>query len=107
MPSDELVTRGALARRLAVNAATKPLNVAVLGTLFRSRDYLNGESELVVIVTPYIVSATAPGKLQTPADGLQVASDAETILMGKLNHAYKVTPPAGRTYQGPYGHVID
>jgi chromosome segregation ATPase len=33
MPSEELVTRGALARRLAVNAATKPLNVAVLGTL--------------------------------------------------------------------------
>ena len=33
MPSDELVTRGALARRLAVNAATKPLNVAVLGGL--------------------------------------------------------------------------
>src|SRR3954470_7628284 len=33
MPSEELVTRGALARRLAVNAATKPLNVAVLGGL--------------------------------------------------------------------------
>ena len=33
MPSAELVTRGALARRLAVNAATKPLNVAVLGGL--------------------------------------------------------------------------
>jgi chromosome segregation ATPase len=33
MPSDELVTRGALARKMAVNAATKPLNVAVLGGL--------------------------------------------------------------------------
>jgi hypothetical protein len=33
MPSDELVTRGALARKLAVNAATKPLNIAVLGGL--------------------------------------------------------------------------
>jgi pilus assembly protein CpaC len=82
-------------------------DVAVLGTLFRSRDFLAGESELVVIVTPYIVSATAPGKLQTPADGLQISSDAETILMGKLNRAYKTTPPPGRTYQGPYGHVIE
>src|SRR5204863_7879682 len=82
-------------------------DVAVLGTLFRSRDFLSGESELVVIVTPYIVSATTPGKLQTPADGLQVASDAETILLGKLNRAYKTTPPPGRTYQGPYGHVIE
>jgi pilus assembly protein CpaC len=79
----------------------------VLGSLFRSRDYLNGETELVVLVTPYIVAPTAPGALQTPVDGLQIASDAETILMGKLNHAYKVNPPAGRTYQGPYGHVID
>ena len=33
MPSNELVTRGAIARRMAVNAATKPLNVAVLGGL--------------------------------------------------------------------------
>jgi pilus assembly protein CpaC len=82
-------------------------DLAVLGTLFRSRDYLNGESELVVIVTPYIVNPTNPGAMQTPADGLRIATDAETILMGKLNHAYKVTPPAGRTYQGPYGHVID
>lgn len=79
----------------------------VLGALFRSRDYLSGETELVVLVTAYIVDPVAAGKLQTPADGFKVASDAETILLGRLNSAYKATPQAGRTYQGPYGHVID
>jgi hypothetical protein len=46
MPSSELVTRGALARRLAVNAATKPVNVAVLGGLVAAGIVLN----LVVVV---------------------------------------------------------
>jgi hypothetical protein len=46
MPSSELVTRGALARRLAVNAATKPLNVAVLGGLVVVGIVLN----LIVVV---------------------------------------------------------
>ncbi|MFA5601921.1 MAG: type II and III secretion system protein family protein [Phenylobacterium sp.] len=84
-------------------------SLPVLGTLFRSRDYLAGESELVVIVTPYLVDAVAPDKLQTPADGLKIASDPETILLGRLNRAYKAKSeaPAGRTYRGPYGYVIE
>jgi len=79
----------------------------VLGALFRSRDYQTGQTDLVVIVSAYVVDPVAPGKLQTPVDGMVIASDAEAILMGRLNKAYKVNPPAGRTYQGPYGHVID
>ena len=41
--------------------------------------------------------------------GQQIADDAQTILMGALNRAYKVAPQAtaGRTYQGPYGYVIE
>ena len=83
----------------------------MLGTLFRSRDYLEGETELVVIVTPYIVQPTNPNNLQTPADGFKIANDAETLLMGRLNHVYKTkTKPdaAGApTYQGPHGYVIE
>ena len=69
-----------------------------------------GKTELVVIVTPYLVDAVSPDRLQSPADGLQIASDPETILLGRLNHAYKTKPaaaPAGRTYRGPYGYVIE
>lgn len=81
----------------------------VLGTLFRSRDYLAGETELVIIVTPYIVQPTSPDRLQTPVDGMKVADDVSTLVMGQLTKAYKAKPPAqaGRAYQGPYGYVIE
>ncbi|ODT57352.1 type II and III secretion system protein family protein [Phenylobacterium sp.] len=81
----------------------------VLGSLFRSRDYLAGETELVIIVTPYIVDAVSPDRLQTPVDGLMIADDASTLLMGSLTKAYKANPnaPRGRTYQGPHGYVIE
>jgi pilus assembly protein CpaC len=85
------------------------MNLPVLGALFRSRDYQAGETELVIIVTPYLVNPTSPANLQTPADGLQIANDAETILLGRLNKVYKAPPAAvaGRTYQGPVGYVIE
>lgn len=85
-------------------------SVPVLGSLFRSRDYLSGETELVFIVEPYVVSPTSPGRMQTPADGLQIATDAQTILFGQLNRAYgpgpQGGPPAGG-WQGPVGYVIE
>ncbi len=84
-------------------------DVPILGALFRSRDYQAGQTELVVIVTPYLVKPTSPNDLQTPMDGLQIASDVDTILLGRLNHTYKHDPQAtaGRTYQGPYGYVVE
>jgi pilus assembly protein CpaC len=85
------------------------MTLPILGSLFRSRDYQNGETELVIIVTPYLVKPTSADQLQTPADGLEIASDAQTILLGRLNKAYKAPPEAtsGRSYQGPYGYVIE
>ncbi|MGZ3274798.1 MAG: type II and III secretion system protein family protein [Caulobacteraceae bacterium] len=84
-------------------------DLPVLGALFRSRDYLSGETELAIIVTPYLVNSTSPDQLQTPIDGLQFASDLETDLLGKLNKASKVPPAAtaGKSLQGPYGYVIE
>jgi len=85
-------------------------DVPIFGALARSRDFLKNETELVIIATPYLIKSTAPGRLQTPADGLQIATDSETNLLGRLNHAY-TAPDAGpapvRSYQGPIGHVIE
>ena len=92
--------------------------VPVLGGLFRSRDYLAGETELVIICEPVLVNPTSPDRFQTPVDGLQMASDMETIFMGKLNKAYgpAKAPPARDAsrnagaqpaWQGPVGYVID
>ncbi|HEY5409434.1 MAG TPA: type II and III secretion system protein family protein [Caulobacteraceae bacterium] len=85
------------------------MTLPILGALFRSRDYQSGETELVIIVTPYLVKATSADRLQTPADGLEIASDSQSILLGRLNKVYKAPPEAveGRTYQGPYGYVIE
>jgi pilus assembly protein CpaC len=85
------------------------MQLPVLGALFRSRDFQNNESELVVIVTPYLVKAGRPDQMQTPADGLVLASDLETNLLGRLNAGFGKKPEAaaGKTYQGPYGYVVD
>jgi pilus assembly protein CpaC len=84
-------------------------DVPVLGALFRSRDYLAGETELAIIITPYVVKATSPDQLQTPIDGLQTADDLSTDLLGKLNKSSKAAPAAvaGKSLQGPYGYVIE
>lgn len=83
----------------------------VLGALFRSRDYLSGETELVIIVEAYIVSPTSAGALQTPADGLQIAHDAQTILFGQLNEHFAPRGNAGVAtdagWSGPVGYVIE
>lgn len=84
-------------------------SMPILGSLFRSRDFLNGETELVIIVTPYIVDPTKPQNLQTPADGLRIADDMSTVLLGRLNKVVKAPAGAnaGRAYQGPVGYVIE
>jgi pilus assembly protein CpaC len=96
--------------RQTVDSLPGATNLPVLGQLFRSRDYLMGETELVVIVEPYIVSPTSPGRMQTPADGLRIARDAETILFGQLNQVYGSPAPTaqpGAGWQGPVGYVIE
>ena len=84
-------------------------DLPVLGALFRSRDYLSGETELVIIVEAYIVSPTSPGRMQTPADGLRIANDAETILFGQLNQHYgrPTADAADAGWTGPVGYVIE
>ena len=82
----------------------------VLGQLFRSRDYALGETELVVLVEPFIVTPTSRDRMQTPADGLRIASDAQTLLFGQLNQVYGSPAPgagAATTWSGPVGYVIE
>jgi pilus assembly protein CpaC len=58
--------------------------VPVLGALFRSTDFQRGETELVIIVTPYLVKPVAgPGQLHSPTDSFVPATDLERILYGR------------------------
>jgi pilus assembly protein CpaC len=67
-------------------------DMPVLGALFRSRDYQNNETELVVLVSAYLVSPTSAKRLATPLDGYVTPSDPDTILMGSLNVEHRADP---------------
>jgi pilus assembly protein CpaC len=84
------------------------MKLPVLGTLFRSRSYQRNQSELAVIVTPYIVNPVHESDLATPADGFNSATDRQAILFGRLNKTYG-TPgkhPNG-VYHGKVGYIIE
>jgi pilus assembly protein CpaC len=78
-------------------------DVPVLGSLFRSRDFQNDETELVVIVTPYLVDPTDPQGFRDPDRGYVTATDARTILFGKLNDVYAVPGSAAAKTPAPNG----
>jgi pilus assembly protein CpaC len=63
-------------------------NVPVLGALFRSRDFVRNQSELVIIVTPYLARPVARNKLAKPDDNFNAASDGAGIFLGKVNRVY-------------------
>ncbi|NJN37126.1 MAG: hypothetical protein HC794_08825 [Nitrospiraceae bacterium] len=82
-------------------------NLPILGSLFQSRDFQSGETELVVIVTPYLVEATSPKNLAAPTDGFVPASDAEAILLSRLNAVYgNKGAPAQGSLKGPVGFIV-
>lgn len=84
-------------------------NLPILGALFRSRDFIKSETELVVIVTPYIIDPVARHKLARPDKGFAVASDAQSNLLGRLNRIYGRRPeemPSGH-YQGDFGFIVE
>ena len=96
---------------LLQNDATNNINkfpwlgdIPVLGALFSSNDFQKDETELVVIVTPYIVHGVKDGtKLMTPTDGLTIPNDADRILLGKT---YADKPAPGRAGTGEQEGVI-
>ena len=113
----EIPSGGAMAMAGMIQEQTKQaisglpglMQVPVLGALFKSRDYVNRSTELVVIVTPYIARAVAAKDLSRPDDGFQDASDPAAVLLGRFNRIYG-TPgkgPAASGYHGKYGFILD
>jgi len=93
----------------AINGLPGLSQLPVLGALFRSRDFQDNKTELMVIVTPYVVRAVAQKDLSRPDDGFAAASDPQADLLGSINRIYGVpgrTEPA-RNYRGTYGFITD
>jgi len=72
-------------------------DVPVLGTLFRSSAFRSDQTELVILVTPYIVKPIDdPSLLATPLDGLKNATDFERILLGRLSGETAMLPDSAK-----------
>ena len=81
-------------------------NLPILGALFRSRDFIHSQSELMILVTPVLAEATN-GPVDLPTDHLTFSSDAEAIFLGRMESLYGVGGKSGGSYQGHVGFVLD
>jgi pilus assembly protein CpaC len=93
----------------AVNGLPGLDQLPVLGALFRSQDFVNNQTELMVLVTPYVVRAVAQKEMSRPDDGFAPASDSQSTLLGRINRIYglaaHVDPVGGM--QSNFGFIID
>jgi pilus assembly protein CpaC len=84
-------------------------DLPVLGALFRSRDFQNDETELVVLVSAYLVEPNAESAFSAPTDGFVAPSDPETLLLGRLNAVYRKKQgekPVSADASAPVGFVV-
>jgi pilus assembly protein CpaC len=82
-------------------------DIPILGSLFRSSDFQNNETELVIVVTPYLVNGVSEDQLRLPTDGFTPSSDFDSYFLGQLHGVYKRKPGPGTSLQGPYGHIME
>jgi len=93
--------------RQAVNGMPGLSKIPVLGTLFRSKDFVRNETELVIIVTPYLSRPVARNALSKPDDNFNPPSDGAGYFLGRVNRVYGTTKtdlPNGR-YHGVVGYI--
>ena len=85
------------------------MDLPILGALFKSRDYQNHQTELMVIVTPYVVRAVSPKDLSRPDDGFADASDPASVFLGRLNRIYGTAghADARQPYYGKPGFILE
>ena len=80
-------------------------DIPILGALFRSRDYIHDQTELVIMVTPVLAQL---GRPDLPNDNYNIAGDAEAIFLGHLEKQYGVGNDGMRgSYQGSVGFVLN
>ncbi len=92
-----------------INGLPGAMDLPILGALFRSRDYQRNETELMIIVTPYLIKATEAKELPKPDDGFADASDPQAWLLGRMNRLYASpnNPEALKNFKGNVGFIQD
>jgi pilus assembly protein CpaC len=84
-------------------------DIPILGALFRSRDFQSQQTELVILVTPYLVQPSPAGTIPVPTDTSVAANDAEGIFLGKIEKIYGVAGSGDMrgSFSGQIGFVLD
>jgi pilus assembly protein CpaC len=106
-----MATAGLISSESAQAFAGVPgvMNLPVLGALFRSRDYLRQETELLIMVTPYIVHPVDPKAFVRPDEHWADSTDPQAWLLGRVNRIY-ASVPAGvdaPVYAGRIGFIAN
>lgn len=81
--------------------------IPIFGTLFRSKDFVRNETEMVIIATPYLVRPVARSALNRPDDNFNPTNDAASFFLGRVNQIYgrkEAGAPAGN-YSGAVGFI--
>ena len=128
LTEDKLFTMSPAAVRILEDLLGKPIRVrtvppgmlagiarslTVLGALFRSSTYQRSQSELVVIITPHLVTPTRGEALALPTDRVRPPTEAELFLFGQTSRpagAPKSGPAAEvakQDFTGSYGYVME
>ena len=106
-----IVTAGLIQQHSAQAVAGLPglMSLPILGVLFRSRDYQRDETELMIIVTPYITRTLRPDQITRPDDGLSDPSDPQAMFLGRLNRVYSTAnnPELVHNFRGRVGFIND
>jgi pilus assembly protein CpaC len=86
-------------------------DIPVLGALFRSAEYARAQSELVIIVTPHLVTPTRGEALALPTDRVKLPTEREQFLFGKITGKNAPKGAAGEVarqdFSGSYGYVME
>jgi pilus assembly protein CpaC len=106
-----IATAGLLTQKSdqAINGLPGLIDLPILGALFRSRDYQRNETELLIVVTPYIARPLAARDVTRPDDGFADASDPQAWLLGRVNRLYAnpQNPQAAPQLKGRIGFIQD
>jgi len=87
-------------------------DVPVLGALFRSAEYARRQTELVIIVTPHLVSPTRGEALALPTDRVRAPTEQGMFLFGQMTREGNASGGAAgevarQDFSGSYGYVLD
>ena len=106
-----IVTAGLIQQssQQAISGTPGLMNLPILGALFRSRDYQRQETELMIVVTPYLAKTLRPDQISKPDDGFTDPSDPQSWLLGRMNQIYSTAgnPALVKSYRGRVGFIND